>query len=31
VRIERNAFNTGWISDEQRQSYLSRLDSFARV
>jgi adenosine deaminase len=31
VRIERNAFNAAWISQEERQPYLDRLDTFART
>jgi len=30
VRIERNAFNAAWISDERRSHFHARLDDFAR-
>ena len=30
VRIERNAFNAAWISDERRSHFQARLDDFAR-
>jgi len=30
VRIERNAFNAAWISAQDRQPYLDRLDAFAK-
>jgi len=30
IRIQRNAFNAAWISNEDRQPYLDRLDAFAR-
>ncbi|PTQ12407.1 adenosine deaminase [Sphingomonas oleivorans] len=31
VRIERNAFNAAWISEERRKHFLGKLDSFART
>lgn len=31
VRIERNAFNTAWISDARCKPFLDRLDAFARA
>ena len=30
VRIERNAFNAAWISDDRRRHFQARLDGFAR-
>lgn len=31
VQIERNAFNAAWISEQERQIYLGRLEAFART
>jgi adenosine deaminase len=31
IRIERNAFHAGWMSDTQRAGFLARLDGFART
>ncbi|MBL7232189.1 adenosine deaminase [Komagataeibacter oboediens] len=30
LTISRNAFNAAWIGEEERQTYLDRLDDFAR-
>lgn len=31
IKIERNAFNAAWISEERRAQFVDRLDAFART